>query len=58
MGWFGFRPRSRPEDIPKKLNSEALEKTLHEARFLHSHEVDVRPLKTGEIPLPRRADKD
>ena len=46
---------SRPEDIPKQLDAEALEKAMREARFLHSQQVDVKPLVAGELPVPRRA---
>ncbi len=53
-----FRRRSRPQDIPKLLNAEALQAAMREARFLHArHEVSVRSLTPGEIPgIPRRAD--
>jgi len=53
----GNRP-SRPEDIPQKLDAKTLQHALDEARFLHSQEVDVKPLGRGEMPLPRRADKN
>jgi len=59
IGRFRRKP-SRPEDIPKKLSAETLEKAVQEARFLHTrHAVDVTPLTKGEMPgLPRRADKN
>ena len=49
---------SRPEDIPKKLPPEMLEKALAEARFLSgSHAVRVKELASDEVPgLPKRAD--
>jgi len=57
MGWFGHG-KSRPEDIPKKLDAETLEKAMREARFLHSqHAVDVTSPAKDEIPVPRRVDK-
>jgi hypothetical protein len=51
---FGAR-KSRPEDIPKLLDSETLEKVMIEARFLRfQHSVDVRSLEPGEVPdLPK-----
>lgn len=51
---FGAR-KSRPEDIPKKLDAETLEKVMIEARFLYfTHAVDVRALAPGEVPdLPK-----
>lgn len=48
----------RPEDIPKKLSAEALDRAMQEARFLHGHRVDVKPLAPGELPVPRRADEN
>ena len=55
---LGFHPKSRPEDIPKKLSTETLEKVMREAYFLHSqHGVNVKALAPGEIPdLPKPAD--
>ena len=58
MGWLGWRRVSRPEDIPKKLSPEMLEKAMEEARFLRANAVDVRALAPGEVPgVPRRADE-
>ncbi len=55
---WGSPHSSRPEDIPQRMPPEALEKALHEARFLHEQAVDVRPLAHDELPgLPRRADR-
>jgi hypothetical protein len=54
--WLWRGRQSRPEDIPKKLDIATLEKVMQEARFLHSHQVDVQSLAKGEVPLPRRAD--
>lgn len=49
---------SRPEDIPKKLSPETLEKVMKEARFLYfGHAVDVKSLMPGEVPdLPKPAE--
>lgn len=50
-------PKSRPEDIPKKLSPEMLEKAMIEARFLCGNGVDVKSLAPGEIPdAPKPAD--
>lgn len=58
IGWLWRSRLSRPEDIPKKLDTETLAKALQEARFLHNLQVDITSLTPGEIPsLPRRADK-
>jgi hypothetical protein len=46
--------RSRPQDIPKKLTPEALEKAIEEARFLRDHAVDVKELAPDERPGPPR----
>ncbi len=53
---FGAR-KSRPEDIPKLLDAETLEKVMMEARFLHfQHAVDVKSLAPDEVPdLPKPA---
>jgi hypothetical protein len=49
----------RPQDIPKKLNPDALSSALAEARFLQAREVAVKDLEREEIPgLPRAADPD
>jgi len=60
MGWLGIPVRSRPEDIPKKLSPEALEKVMQEARFLYfGHAVDVKSLTPGEVPdLPKPAERN
>jgi hypothetical protein len=58
MEWLRPRRPSRPEDIPEKLDAETLEKVMREARFLYSQAVNVKPLTPGEIPMPRRADKN
>lgn len=49
---------SRPEDIPKKLDAQALHQAMQEAKFLHqSHAVSVKPLAPDELPgLPKKAD--
>lgn len=57
MRRLGLARRSRPEDIPKKLDAETLAKALNEARFLSGHGVDVRSLTEDEEPTaPRSAD--
>jgi len=50
---------SRPEDVPKKLNPEALAEALAEARNLSKqHAVRVKDIAPDETPgLPRRADQ-
>lgn len=50
--------RGRPEDIPRRLSADALERAMAEARFLFTqHGVDVRSLVPGETPdMPRPAD--
>lgn len=57
---MGLTAVSRPQDIPKKLTPEELQKAMQEARFLvGQHAVDVKALMRGETPgLPRRADSD
>ena len=57
MNWLGYR-KSRPEDIPRKLDPQTLEKVMREARFLHfQHAVEVKELSPGEVPdLPKPAD--
>jgi len=49
--------KTRPEDIPRLLDRETLEKAMAEARFLVGrHAVEVRSLEPGEAPgLPRPA---
>lgn len=56
---LGLSRPSRPEDIPKKLDAEALAAALREAEFLrNAHAVDVRAVAPDELPgLPRRADQ-
>ena len=49
---LGFRPFTSPED----LDSETLARAMKEARFLHSHRVDVSAMSRGEVPIPKRAD--
>jgi len=59
LAFFGFPRPSRPEDIPRKLNSTVLAQAMEEARKLRAaHQVDVQSLSVGELPIPRRADKD
>jgi hypothetical protein len=56
---FRLRRPTRPEDIPKLLTADALSQAMEEARRLHAqHQVDVHPLAPGELPIPRRAEKD
>lgn len=48
---------SSPQDIPEKLDAEALANALREASFLRSQSVEVRELRDDEIPgLPKKAD--
>jgi hypothetical protein len=57
LSLFGFPRASRPEDIPHKLNAAVLSQAMEEARKLHvQHDVSVRSLSRGELPIPRRAD--
>lgn len=50
---------SRPQDIPRKLPPEALQRAMREADFLRGHAVEVRSLAEDEIPgVPRRADSE
>ncbi len=53
--YLGWARKSRPEDIPKLLDAETLEKAMTEARFLfQKHAVDVKSLAPGETPdLPK-----
>ena len=55
---LGYVPKSRPEDIPKKLSPEILAQVMKEAHFLRfQHGVDVKSLAPGEIPdLPKPVD--
>lgn len=56
---FLGRRASRPEDIPRALDAETLALVMKEAETLQKHfKVDVRPVGKGELPIPRRADKD
>ena len=55
---LGLRKPFRPEDIPKKLDADTLEKVMLEARFLHFQGVDVKMLAPDEEPqLPRPVDE-
>ena len=58
MLWLGVLPRSRPEDIPKKLSPEILALVMREAHFLSGeHGVNVKSLALGEVPdIPKPAD--
>jgi len=59
LALFGFPRPSRPEDIPRKLSPAALAHAMEEARKLRTgYQVDVQSLSIGELPIPRRADKD
>jgi len=58
MYYLGIRRKSRPEDIPKKLDAETLAKVMQEAYFLRfQHGVDVTSLAPDEVPdVPKPAD--
>lgn len=54
---LGLRKPSRPEDIPKKLDAQALQAAIKEASYLRTQAVDVKEMAPDELPgLPRRAD--
>jgi hypothetical protein len=57
LAFLGFPRKSRPEDIPRKLDAATLAQAMEEARKLRIHHVDVQPLAMGELPIPRRADE-
>jgi hypothetical protein len=59
QGILGRRRPSRSGNIAHNLDPETLARVMKEAETLQKHfQVNVQPMGKGELPIPRRADKE
>lgn len=53
LQWLRRSQPFRPEDIPRRLDAQTLERITQEARWLQGQGVDIRSVSIGEIPIPK-----